>query len=131
MFPNDDLKKDVQSWRYVQLSDEAAWMNNFKTKEDIVDYVNNICGEEINFNEVLIPIHYDATGYRSEFDLEKFFFDQDDDVDFKAQILHLHNDHEDENYLDPPQIMNILEFITYEYSISALEAFEILIDQET
>jgi len=124
---NDDLKKDIQSWRYVPASNMAAKLNNFHDLYEMDKYIKDK-GAEINLSEVLIPIHFDMLESDEE---EGFFFDQERiPKKLNTMILHLHHDYEDENFGEQPEEMNILDFICYEYPVTGTEAFKVLVDLE-
>lgn len=116
MFPNDDLKKDVQSWRFVKPCDIAVQMLGFVDMADMKSYC-----QDLNFsfdeNKIQVPIHYD---FIEDDDQEKFYQDTDKTPDFFIPVLHFHNDRF-------PEITSVLDFILNEFhELDRTEAFSIL-----
>lgn len=124
MFPNDDLRKDMKSWKFVELNDQIAKILNYENAQQIKD----LC-PEINFDEVRVPIHYDQL---TEDWQEEIYFDSDSDFLFPvASFFPISNNATlVEDYIF---VMSSLEFLNNlpEFSaLSTLEIFEILIDLE-
>jgi len=110
MFPNDDLKKDIQSWKFVKVSQEAAETKGFQFKEDLVSLLKS---NDIDPDEVRIPVHYDDIDPDKELD---WWQDVDSDIFFPVVDL---SD-------DDPEVVSVLEFICNRFPVDAFEAFEIL-----
>jgi hypothetical protein len=113
MFPNDDLRKDVQSWKFVELSDQIAQVLGFEN----ADRVKEIC-QDVDFNDVRVPIHYDML----HDDVQESFF-SNCDSDFLKPVVSISPDNEYE-------VITSLEFLGNEFSnLEHIEIFEILTDQ--
>lgn len=125
MFPNDDLKKDILSYKYFKISNEAAWCLGFENQEAFEKHIKENCEEEINFNEVLIPIHYDdavSSEHNDFVSLDEYYFNEAEEAPIcsNAPVLHIPR---------PGQVtkMHVLEFISVMFPVSYIEAFKILV----
>lgn len=108
---NDDTKKDIQSWKFVEPNDTAAQMNGFVNLEDLIGYVNDL---NIDFDEVKIPIHYDQIHIEEE---ETFYFDSISDNNPNTKVLNLGID---SAYSDEME-MTVLEFLQFQFPFCSFE----------
>lgn len=126
MFPNDDMKKDIQSYKYFKISYETAWCLGFENQAALEKYINENSEEEINFDKVLIPVHYDdmmSSEHNDFVELDEFFYNEFEEAPICSNVPVLHIPR-------PGQVtkMHVLEFISAMFPVSYIEAFKILID---
>lgn len=114
---NDDIKKDIQSWKFVDPSDTAAQMNGFVNLEDLIGYVNDL---NIDFDKVKIPIHYDQIRIEEE---ETFYFDSNSNNDQNTKVLNLSFISIDSTYSDEME-MTVLEFLQFQFPSCSVEEIE-------
>ena len=117
MFPNDDLRKDVQSWRFVKPSDTAAQVLGFVDLNDMRSYVQDF---NFSFDEnILVAVHYDFIEPDDDKQVQ-FYQDTDKTPDFFVPILHFQND-------NVPEVTFVLDFICTEFpELDKKEVFQIL-----
>jgi hypothetical protein len=122
----DDLKKDIQGWRFVELCKESARMNGFESAKELKNYGDSF-NTGIDLGKVVIPIHYSMI---KDDEMEEYYNNSFLIPDFITPVIHLHHDKEDERFGETPEEMTIQDFICYEYPVSLQDAFKVLTEKE-
>lgn len=109
---NDDIKKDIQSWRFFNPSDTAAQMNNFKSLKDLEETLERKFNMIIGCRRYAIPVHYDQIMNQEQ---EDFYFNEEE-VELKP-VLNLFQAPEETKYRGQfcPEIVNISIFLLWQF----------------
>jgi len=110
---NDDLRKDILSYRFDSVTEKAALYLGFENKNELEKLIKE--HTDIDISIIKVPIHYDS--------IEDEDFEYFSNLDTAKKVFNC-------PILSLPEIVNVVDFIINQFPVDHTEAYNILFDLE-